>query len=154
MRIAFDLDNTLIRCGYDFPLEQPLRRTWAKLLGGERLRLGITEVACYCRQHNWEMWVYTTSHRSSWYVRKLFWLYGISLAGVVNQQRHSREVTAWCSKHPPSFNIDYLLDDAEGVRLEGEHHTFRVILVQPQDTQWATKVLNQLAVENKAQVAT
>ena len=54
MRVAFDLDNTLIRCGNDFPLETPQRRSWAKLLGNEQLREGIQELVKHCRQHGWE----------------------------------------------------------------------------------------------------
>lgn len=140
MCIAFDLDNTLIRCGYDFPLEKPQRRLWAKLLGSEQLRQGIKEVTDCCCQRGWEVWVYTTSYRSAWHIRKLFWLHGIRLDGVVNQQRHDREVQARCTKHPPSFDIDLLIDDSEGVRIEGERHGFRVLVVAPDDAQWVEKV--------------
>ena len=80
LRVAFDLDNPLMRYKYDFPLERPRRGTWAKRLGGAALRLGITELADYCRQRQWEVWVYTTSYRNSWYIRKLFWRHGIWLA--------------------------------------------------------------------------
>ena len=140
MRLAFDLDNTLIRCGNDFPLETPQRRSWAKLLGNEQLREGIQELVKHCRQHGWEVWVYTTSCRSAWRIRRLFWLHGIRLDGVVNQQRHNRAVRARCTKHPPSFGIDLLIDDSEGVRIEGERHGFRVLVVAPDDAQWAEKV--------------
>lgn len=140
MRIAFDLDNTLIRCGHDFPLEKPQRRLLAKLLSGEQLREGIKALTDYCRRQDWEVWVYTTSYRSAWHIRKLFWLHDISLDGVVNQQRHNREVQARCTKHPPTFGIDLLIDDSEGVRIEGERHGFRVLVVAPGDAQWAAKV--------------
>ena len=140
MRIAFDLDNTLIRCGYDFGLETPRRQWWVRLLGGERLRHGIREVCAYCQQKNWEVWVYTTSYRSAWHIRRLFWLYGIRLDGVINQQRHEREVRVRCSKHPPTFGIDLLLDDSAGVGWEGEQHGFRVLVVDPKDEHWVEKV--------------
>lgn len=140
MRLAFDLDNTLIRCGYDFSLENLQRSIWAMLLGNEQLRHGIKELTDHCRQHGWEVWVYTTSYRSAWRIRRLFWLHGISLDGVVNQQRHDREVQARCTKHPPSFGIDLLIDDSEGVRIEGERHGFRVLVVAPEDEQWLEKV--------------
>ena len=65
MRIAFDLDNTLIRCGHDFPLEKPQRHIWAKLLSNEQLRDETKELTDYCRQRGWEVWVYTTSYRSA-----------------------------------------------------------------------------------------
>jgi hypothetical protein len=145
MRVAFDLDNTLIRCGYEFPLEQPKRRVWARLLGGELLRQGIIELADYCSRHNWEVWVYTTSFRSSWYIRKIFWLHGIHLRGVINQARHKQQVTLSCTKHPPSFGIDLLIDDSEGVRIEAERHSFSMLVVHPEDKAWVQKVITGLA---------
>jgi hypothetical protein len=140
MRLAFDLDNTLIRCGHDFPLATPQRRILARLLSQEQLREGIKALTDACRQRGWEVWVYTTSYRSVWRIRRLFWLHGIRLDGVVNQQRHNREVQARCTKHPPSFGIDLLIDDSEGVRLEGERHGFRVLVVAPEDERWTEKV--------------
>jgi phosphoserine phosphatase len=65
MRLAFDLDNTLIRCGSDFPLEKPQRRILARLLSNEQLRHGIKELTDFCRQCGWEVWVYTTSYRGA-----------------------------------------------------------------------------------------
>lgn len=144
MRIAFDLDNILIRCGHDFPLVTSQRRIWARLLGNEQLREETKELTDCCRQRGWEVWVYTTSYRSAWQIRNLFWLHGISLDSVVNQQRHNHEVQARCTKHPPSFGIDFLIDDSEGVRIEGERHDFRVLVVAPNDTQWAEKVRTAL----------
>ena len=140
MRIAFDLDNTLIRCGHDFPLEKPQRRIWAKLLGSEQLREGIKVLTDSCRQRGWQVWVYTTSYRGAWHIRRLFWLHGIRLDGVVNQERHDREARARCTKHPPSFGIDLLIDDSEGVRIEGQRHGFQVLVIAPDDVQWTEKV--------------
>ena len=67
-------------------------------------------------------------------------LHGIRLDGVINQQRHNREAQARCTKHPPSFGIDLLIDDSEGVRIEGERHGFRMLAVLPDDEQWVQKV--------------
>lgn len=139
MRLAFDLDNTLIHCGYEFPLEVPRRKMWARLLSNEGLRQGVTELVADCQRQGWEVWVYTSSHRSAWHIRRLFWLHGIRLNGVVNQQRHGREAKARCSKHPPSFGIDLLIDDAVGVGMEGEQHGFRVLVVRPEDEKWVEK---------------
>jgi hypothetical protein len=140
MRIAFDLDNTLIRGLHNFPLETPKRKLWSRLLRTESLRAGIIELCDYCRQQGWEVWVYTTSYRNLWYIRRLFWLHGIRLAGVVNQARHDREVTVRCTKYPPQFGIDLLIDDAPGVQLEAERHGFEMLLVAPADEQWVAKV--------------
>ena len=147
MRLAFDLDNTLIRGAHAFALETPKRRLWARLLGKEALRAGIAEVAAYCRQHYWEIWVYTTSYRSAGYIRRLFWLHGIRLAGVVNQARHDREVTVRCTKYPPQFGIDLLVDDSEGVRIEAQRHGFEVLIVSPTDAQWAANLIALLATK-------
>ena len=92
-----------------------------------------------CRQRGWEVWVYTTSYRSAWRIRRLFWLHGIRLDGVVNQQRHDREAQARCTKHPPSFGINLLIDDSAGVRIEWARHGFRVLVVAPEDVRWAEK---------------
>lgn len=144
MRIAFDLDNTLIRGEHDFALETPTRRLWARLLGRESLRAGIVELANYCQRQGWEVWVYTTSYRSAGYIRRLFWLHGIRLAGVVNQARHDREVRVRSTKYPPQFGIDLLVDDSEGVRLEGERHGFETLVISPTDMEWAAKVKARL----------
>lgn len=144
MRIAFDLDNTLIRSAYNFALETPRRRFWARLLGKESLRAGIVELADYCQARGWEVWVYTTSYRSAGYIRRLFWLHGIQLAGVVNQARHDREVTVRSTKYPPQFGIDLLIDDSEGVRLEAERYGFNMLVVSPTDAEWTAKVKARL----------
>ncbi len=140
MRIAFDLDNTFIRCGHDFLLEKPRHPLLAALLGVERLRAGIVELHQHLRSRSCEIWVYTTSYRSSWHIRRLFWQYGLRLDGIVNQQRHNREVTVRSTKYPPQFGIDWLIDDSEGVRLEGQRHGFRVWVVAPEDKQWVQKI--------------
>jgi hypothetical protein len=144
MRIAFDLDNTLIRGAYPFALERPKRRFWARLLGKEALRAGIVELAAHCQRQGWEVWVYTTSYRSAGYIRRLFWLHGIGLAGVINQARHEREVRVRSTKYPPQFGIDLLVDDSEGVRIEGERYGFAVLVVSPTDADWAAKVRARL----------
>lgn len=140
MRIAFDLDNTLVRNNYAFPLERHRWPRLARLLHDEGLRLGIVETAAWCWAQGWEVWVYTTSYRSAWYIRRLFWLHGIPLGGVVNQQRHNRKVQVRCTKHPPTFGINLLVDDSEGVGLEGERYGFRVVVVSPEDLDWMGKV--------------
>jgi len=144
MRIAFDLDNTLIRGTHAFALETPTRRFWARLLGKESLRAGVVELVAHCQRRGWEVWVYTTSYRSAGYIRRLFWLHGIRLAGVVNQARHEREVRVRSTKYPPQFGIDLLVDDAPGVGLEGERHGFAVLVIDPADAEWVAKVKAQL----------
>ena len=52
MRIAFDLDDTLIPCGHRFATEPPTRR--ARWLGCEPLRTGTVELIRHLRARGWE----------------------------------------------------------------------------------------------------
>jgi hypothetical protein len=144
MRIAFDLDDTLIPCAHDFPVEKPTLR--ARLLSAEPLRRGAVALLRELRVGGCELWVYTTSLRNPFAVRLQFWAYGIRLRGVVNHDRHVRHLRGRypdpreCSKYPPAFGVDLLVDDSEGVRLEGQRYRFRVLWVHPRDADWAAKV--------------
>ena len=143
MRIAFDLDDTLIPASHRFPVEPPTYRLLAALLNAEKLRQGTRDIFRFCRERNWQVYIYTTSYRSPLYIRRLFWLYGIRLHGVINQARHNRSVTVRSTKYPPAFGIDYLIDDSEGVRIEGDRFRFKVICIKPADDAW-TETIKQV----------
>lgn len=49
------------------------------------------------------------------------------------------------SKFPLAFGIDLHIDDSEGVRMEGEAHGFRVLVVRPDDERWTLRVLDAVA---------
>ena len=104
MRIAFDLDDTLIACEFAFPVEE--RGFLSRLLGHEEIRKGSIALMKRLAGEGWEIWVYTTSFRSPLYVRALFGLYGVRIAGVINQYRHHKTVSKCgkshqnCSKYP------------------------------------------------------
>ncbi|MDO7883863.1 HAD family hydrolase [Hymenobacter cheonanensis] len=144
MRVAFDLDNTLIRNDFDFPLAVAQRPLVQKILHTEPLRLGIQEVFAFCRARHWEVWVYTTSYRSPLYIRKLLWVYGLRADGIINQTRHNHRVSVRSTKHPPTFGIDVLIDDSRGVQLEGERFGFHVIQIEPNDFDWVDHVQARL----------
>ena len=148
MRIAFDLDDTLIpmdRARQQERLPFPLQLFYA-----EGLRPGSRRLLKRLRRDGHELWIYTTSHRSAFYIRSLFALMGIRLGGVVNQDRHLREVKPMpipghrSSKYPPAFGIDILIDDSEGVLEEGRRYDFAVIRVDPSDEEWVETVLRGL----------
>ena len=145
MRVAFDLDNTLIRNDFNFPLALAERLFLQKLLQTELLRLGVRELFAFCRSKGWEVWIYTTSYRSPFYIRKMLWVYNLRVDGVVNQARHDQQVRVRSTKHPPTFGIEALIDDSRGVQLEGERFGFSVIQIDPQDASWVTTVQSQLA---------
>jgi len=48
------------------------------------------------------------------------------------------------TKYPPQFGIDLLVDESEGVRIEGERYGFAVLVVSPTDADWAAKVRARL----------
>jgi FMN phosphatase YigB (HAD superfamily) len=145
MRVAFDLDNTLIRNDFDFPLAPAQRPFWQKVLQTESLRLGVRELFAFCRSQGWEVWIYTTSYRSPFYIHKMLWVYGLRVDGIVNQARHDQQVHLRSTKHPPTFGIRVLIDDSRGVQLEGERFGFPVIQLDPQDTGWVATVRSRLA---------
>jgi hypothetical protein len=67
---------------------------------------------------------------------------------VVNQHRHERVVgRRGPSKYPPAFGINLHVDDSTGVAEEGRRNGFEVVVVAPQDVDWAARVLE--AVEGR-----
>ena len=144
MRVAFDLDNTLIRNDFDFPLAPAQRPFLQKLFQTESLRLGVRELFFFCRKQGWEVWIYTTSYRSPFYIRKMLWVYNLRVDGIVNQTRHTQRVRVKSTKHPPTFGIQVLIDDSRGVQLEGEQFGFSVIQLDPQNANWVKTVQSQL----------
>jgi hypothetical protein len=145
MRIAFDLDDTLIPCEFSFPLEA---RPWsARLLGLEPLRQGTIDLCRSLRKRGWKLWVYTSSLRNPVEVRLQFLLHGVVLEGIVNHNRHVRRLSDGrpgaheCSKYPPAFHIDLLIDNSLGVWEEGRRFGFHVLVVRPDDASWSNAVL-------------
>jgi hypothetical protein len=43
------------------------------------------------------------------------------------------------------FNIDLHVDDLPGVAVEGERHGFEVLVIDPHDEDWTTRVLQTVA---------
>jgi hypothetical protein len=149
MRIAFDLDDTLIPCGRSFPVESPTR--WARWLRVEPLRQGSVALLRELRRLGCDTWVYTTSLRSPFSVWLQFWCYGLRLGGFVNQDRHCAKLrSGWpaaneCSKYPPAFGIDLIVDDSEGVLIEGRQFRFSVVHVRPDEETWAERILKEVS---------
>lgn len=65
-----------------------------------------------------------------------------------------RAVAQWHPRPDPraaSAKLQYLglyvlhVDESEGVQIEGYDHGFRVVVVRPDDEQWADKVLEAVA---------
>lgn len=150
MRISFDIDDTLILHGPDAPAEPGRFPAVIQRWLAWPLRRGTRSLMRELRRQRWEIWIYTSSGRTSFEIRRWLWMHGIRVDGVVNEERHRCEMERRGmmrppTKYPPAFGIDLHVDDSEGVRMEGEEHGFRVVVVSPQDPDWARKVLEAAA---------
>ena len=149
MRIAFDLDMTLIDWGGLFPLETAIPFALLRPWFNEPLRRGTRQLMRTLQGQGHDLWIYTASGRDPTYLRIWFLLLGVRIGGVVNYPRHESLRLAGrcpnCSKYPPAFGIDLLIDDSEGVAEEGRRHGFSVLLIDPADVCWAEGVLAAVA---------
>ncbi len=149
MRISFDLDDTLFVAEADgFSLEPELKFPLNRIYK-ERLRAGTVRLMQQLRELGCEIWVYTTSFRSPFYIRSLFWCYGIRIDEIVNGARHEKEVQAdhnepMPSKYPAHYRIDLHVDDDRSVLANGQYYGFRVFLIGPPDESWAEKILQDV----------
>ncbi|QHT69355.1 hypothetical protein GXP67_23295 [Rhodocytophaga rosea] len=148
MRIAFDLDGTLIESAYALPLKSKWPQLVRKFCGIESLREGTLELMQYFQQQGEEVWIYTTSYRNTFYIRILFLLHGIVISGIINQTVHNRILrknAVWplCSKYPPAFGIDLLIDDQEGVKIESERYGFKMIWIKPEEKDWTQVIIDE-----------
>jgi hypothetical protein len=147
MRIAFDLDDTLIPGMCVFPVEplpaNPLRR-WCC---AEPVRLGTGWLFRELRAGGHDVWIYTTSFRSPASVKRTFWGYSAPVRRVINQAIHQRRVEALghayrtCTKYPPAFGIDLLVDECLGVAEESRRWNFAMLRVDGDDADWTQTVL-------------
>ncbi len=148
MRIAFDLDDTLIPSLAAFPVEDSASH-WLRPTFRERLRRGTVPLLRDLLAEGHEVWVYTTSMRSPLYLKLWFRAFGVRLSGVVNGQRHAEwergGTRLRCSKYPPAFGIDLLIDDSAGVEREGREHGFAVHRVDAADASWVEGVRRAVA---------
>ncbi len=143
MRISFDIDDTLI-CNPAIPSEQHLG-WWRRWRYPEPLRRGTRALMAALIQRQCTIWLYTSSCRCPRYLKAWFASLGIPIEGVVNQARHEH-LMGWRgpSKFPPAFGIDLHVDDSLGVAMEGADHRFAVLMIAPEDPDWAEKVLAEV----------
>jgi hypothetical protein len=150
VRISFDIDDTLVCRGISYPAESGrLPRFFLRRIC-EPLRAGTRALVNKLRCSGCSVWIYTSSGRTPLQIRLWLFLHGIRIDGIVNDERHRRELSG-CrfsrlpSKYPPAFDIDLHVDDSEGVRMEGDEHGFRVVVVSPEDQHWTQKILQAVA---------
>jgi len=152
MRIAFDLDGTLIPCEHPFPTEPVPRGIVRRWFCSEPIRAGTVELLRSLDSLGHEVWIYTTSFRKSLPTRLLFWGYGARVRRVVNGDAHARQIRrlgpsyAFLSKYPPAFGIDLLVDDCEGVYQASREYGFEMVLLRQDDADWVNTVLRGAGV--------
>ena len=115
MRVSFDLDEVLFVSPQTHRTEPPLPFPLG-LIFRERLRLGTPDLIRTLQATGYAVWIYTSSFRSERYIRWLFRLYGVRLDGIVNAQRHQREVQrdrreTLPQKLPNRYRISLHVDD-------------------------------------------
>lgn len=90
--------------------------------------------------------MYTSSFRTERYIKSLFRHYGVRFDGIINGQRHEREVQAGRkerlpNKMPNRYQISLHVDDEEVIAISGRDHGFNVYQLFAQDDDWADKII-------------
>lgn len=143
MRISFDIDDTLV-CSSTVPTEQGVP-WWCRWRYPEPLRHGTRALMNELMQRGCRIWIYTSSDRPTHYLKSWFRSMGIPVEGVINQTLHERKVgLRGPSKYPPAFGIDLHIDDSVGVAMEGADHHFAVLVITPEELDWAERVLSEV----------
>ena len=143
MHISFDIDDTLV-CDASVPTEQKVSR-WRRWRYPERLRRGTGSLMAALARRRCKIWIYTSSDRSPRYLKSWFGSCGIQIEGVINQTVHEQKIgVRGPSKYPPAFGIDLHVDDSPGVAMEGVDHRFEVLVVAPDDPDWATRIIGEV----------
>ena len=145
MRVSFDLDEVLFVSPNTHRTEPALPFPLNRLFP-ERLRLGTPELIRSLQDSGCDVWIYTSSSRTERYIRNLFRLYGVRLNGIVNAQRHNREVQQNSKeilpqKMPGRYRISLHVDDEAVICAWGREYGFNTYLLNAQDDDWKEKIL-------------
>ena len=145
MRISFDLDEVLFVSPKEYETEPPLRFPLNRLFP-ERLRKGTVQLIHDLQAEGFEVWVYTSSFRADVYIKTLFRHYGVKFDGIINGDRHKREVQGNIAKPlpqkmPHQYHISLHIDDEDAVHANGKLYGFRTLKVYEPDDEWAEKVM-------------
>ena len=157
MRVSFELDEVLCVAPKTHKTEPelpfPLRNIFR-----ERLRLGTPELIWELQIQGYEVWIYTSSFRSEGYIRRLFRCYGVRLDGIVNGNRHLREVqrdskTVLPQKLPNRYRISLHVDDESVICSLGPQYGFKTYQLDAQDDDWKEKIITRAEEVRKLNAA-
>ena len=145
MRVSFDLDEVLFVSPETHKTEPPPFFPM-NIVFRERLRLGTPELIRKLQEMEYEVWVYTSSFRSERYITRLFRLYGVRFDGIVNGNRHLKEVqrnnrTVLPQKMPSHYRISLHIDDETVICSMGPRYGFRTYRLDAQDDDWQEKII-------------
>ena len=145
MRVSFDLDEVLFVSPLTHKTEPALPFPLNKIFK-ERLRLGTPELIHELQKMGYEVWIYTSSFRSERYIKALFACYGIHFDGIVNGDRHMREVQrgrkeTMPQKLPNRYRISLHIDDETIVCTLGRQYGYNVYQLNAQDDDWKEKII-------------
>ena len=148
MRVSFDLDEVLFVSPQTHKTEKELPFPLNKIFI-ERLRLGTPDLIRMLREEGCEVWVYTSSFRSERYIKTLFRLYHVKFDGIVNGDRHLREVQGnkkerLPQKLPSKYRISLHIDDETVVCTNGRAYGFNVYQLEAQDDEWKEKIIERV----------
>ena len=149
MIISFDLDDTLIPSTKKFDVEK--RNIFQMIFGIETLRKRTVDLIKNLKLKDHKIYIYTTSFRKPSKIWWTFFSYGIKVDKIINQKRHLKIIpkNLFASKYPPAFNIDIHIDDSYGVGIEGNDKNFRTIIVNNDNTNWCSYVLQSIEKHSK-----
>ena len=147
MRVSFDLDEVLFVLPETHKTEPPLPWPFYRIYI-ERLRLGTPALINRLQEMGYEVWVYTSSFRTESYIRHLFRLYGVHFDGIVNGNRHLREVQRdrkeqLPQKLPNHYRISLHIDDEAIVCTMGRQYGYNVYQLNAQDDEWMEKIIER-----------
>ena len=147
IRVSFDLDEVLFVCPDTHKTEPPLRFPFDRIYK-ERLRLGTPRLVKRLQGLGYEVWVYTSSFRSEKYIRRLFRHYGVRFDGIVNGNRHLKEVqrnnkTTLPQKVPSRYRISLHVDDETVICTLGRQYGFDAYQLDAQDDDWEEKIVER-----------
>ena len=147
MRVSFDLDEVLFVSPQTHKTEKPPIFPLNKIFR-ERLRLGTPELIHELQRLGFEVWIYTSSYRSEDYIKQLFRCYKVHFDGIVNAQRHQREVqrnrtTILPQKIPSHYRISLHVDDETVICSLGRQYGYHAYQLEADDDNWKEKIIAQ-----------
>ena len=145
MRVSFDLDEVLFVYPKTHKTEPELKFPFNKYYK-ERLRLGTPELINTLQELGYEVWVYTSSFRSEKYIKGLFKHYGVKFDGIINGNRHLREVQKNSSqllpqKVPSRYRISLHVDDEAIICTQGRTFGYEAYQLDGPDDDWKEKII-------------